>query len=79
MALIHHAVQMLKDTLLTPNFPIRELATAAEGKSGSDLKEICRNAAMLPVREFVRKADGDPELLARSQETVCACSCPSIR
>ena len=61
---------MLKDVPLAPNFPTRLLAEHARGKSGSDLKELCRNAAMLPVREFVRKANGDVSLLARGQEDV---------
>jgi ATPase family AAA domain-containing protein 1 len=61
---------MLKDVSLVPNFPIRVLAEYSKGKSGSDLKELCRNAAMLPVRELVRKARGDVTLLARGQEEV---------
>ncbi|TFY81775.1 hypothetical protein EWM64_g2236 [Hericium alpestre] len=59
---------MLKDMPLEPNFPMRNLAEYSEGLSGSDLKELCRNAAMLPVREFVRKAGGDVSVLAKSQE-----------
>ncbi|KAH9018131.1 ATPase [Lactarius hengduanensis] len=59
---------MLKDVQLSPNFPIRALAEYSRGKSGSDLKELCRNAAMLPVRELVRQAKGDVALLARSQD-----------
>ena len=62
---------MLKDVPLAPNFPIRILAEYSKGKSGSDLKELCRDAAMLPVRELVRKVHGDVTLLARSQEEVC--------
>ncbi len=38
------AVQEPRDALL------RRLASACEGLSGSDMKELCRNAAMLPVR-----------------------------
>ena len=49
---------------------MRDLAEASRGKSGSDLKELCRNAAMLPVRELVRQAKGDVELLARTQDEV---------
>ncbi|KAI0763538.1 ATPase [Trametes elegans] len=59
---------MLKDTPLAEGFSIRHLAEQAEGLSGSDLKELCRNAAMRPMREFMRQADGDPEKLARTQE-----------
>jgi len=40
------------------------------GKSGSDLRELCRNAAMLPVRELVRKANGDFARLAQGQKEV---------
>ena len=65
-----NASQMLKDVPLAPNFPMRDLAEASRGKSGSDLKELCRNAAMLPVRELVRQAKGDVELLARTQDEV---------
>jgi len=61
---------MLRDIPLAPNFPMRHLAEYAQGKSGSDLKELCRNAAMVPVRELVRKANGDVAVLARGQEEV---------
>ncbi|KAI0823984.1 ATPase [Trametes gibbosa] len=59
---------MLKDTLLAPNFSIRVLAEQADGLSGSDLKELCRNAAMRPMREFMRQADGDVDKLVKSQD-----------
>ena len=61
---------MLRDVPLAPGFPMRSLADRAMGKSGSDLKELCRNAAMVPVRELVRMANGDVALLARGQEEV---------
>ena len=61
---------MLKGVPLAPNFPMQILAEYSRGKSGSDLKELCRNAAMLPVRELVRQAKGDVTLLARSQDEV---------
>jgi SpoVK/Ycf46/Vps4 family AAA+-type ATPase len=64
---------MLKGVPLVPNFPMRAVAEYSRGKSGSDLKELCRNAAMLPVRELVRKAKGDVALLARSQDEVRMC------
>jgi SpoVK/Ycf46/Vps4 family AAA+-type ATPase len=64
---------MLRDVPLAPGFPMRFLAEYANGKSGSDLKEMCRNAAMLPVREFVRRANGDVKLLARGQQEVRLC------
>ncbi|KAI0629775.1 ATPase [Trametes polyzona] len=59
---------MLKDTPLAPGFSIRKLAEQAEDLSGSDLKELCRNAAMRPMREFIREADGDLEKLVQSQQ-----------
>jgi ATPase family AAA domain-containing protein 1 len=67
---------MLRDVPLAPGFPMRQLAEHAMGKSGSDLKELCRSAAMVPVRELVRKANGDVALLARGQEDVRLASFP---
>jgi len=32
-----------------------ELAQRTANFSGSDLKEVCRNAAMVPVREYMRE------------------------
>jgi SpoVK/Ycf46/Vps4 family AAA+-type ATPase len=64
---------MLKDIQVTPGFPMRVLAEYSRGKSGSDLKELCRNAAMLPVRELVRKANGDFARLAQGQKEVRLC------
>ncbi|CCM03726.1 uncharacterized protein FIBRA_05872 [Fibroporia radiculosa] len=59
---------MLKDTDLDKTFSLHRLAQESEGLSGSDLKELCRNAAMRPMREFIREAGDDRELLARCQE-----------
>ncbi|KAG1884136.1 hypothetical protein F4604DRAFT_1491157, partial [Suillus subluteus] len=42
---------MLKDTKLDPNLSLRILASQTTGFSGSDLHELCRNTAMVPVRE----------------------------
>ena len=36
------------------------LAERTEGFSGSEIKELCRNAAMLPMRELLREV-GDNE------------------
>jgi len=58
---------MLKDTPLEPNFPMRLLAQRSVGMSGSDLRELCRNAAMLPVREYVRATSTDQEALVKGQ------------
>ncbi|KAF2864425.1 AAA-domain-containing protein [Piedraia hortae CBS 480.64] len=35
------------------------LVNATKGMSGSEIKEICRDAAMVPVREYVRSLGGD--------------------
>lgn len=35
-----------------------EIAKETEGFSGSDLKEMCRDAALLCVRDFVHNNDG---------------------
>ncbi|GME80957.1 unnamed protein product [Ambrosiozyma monospora] len=37
------------------DFEISELVDITEGLSGSDLKELCRNAAVNSTREFIRK------------------------
>ncbi|KAK0503665.1 P-loop containing nucleoside triphosphate hydrolase protein [Armillaria luteobubalina] len=58
---------MLKDTSLAPNFPLSLLAEKAENLSGSDLKEVCRNAAMMPVREYLKEHAGKDGDLAKAQ------------
>ncbi|KAF9450539.1 ATPase [Macrolepiota fuliginosa MF-IS2] len=58
---------MLKDTQLAQGFSMTTLADLTESHSGSDLRELCRNAAMVPVREFMRGAEGNEELLAKGQ------------
>ncbi|GIK07841.1 hypothetical protein Aspvir_003510 [Aspergillus viridinutans] len=52
---------ILKDTKVDrENFDVHYLVKAMAGMSGSDIKEACRDAAMVPVRELIRqkKADG---------------------
>ncbi|KAK2465282.1 hypothetical protein APHAL10511_002636 [Amanita phalloides] len=58
---------MLKDTKLSPEFPMNKLAILTEGLSGSDLRELCRNAAMVPVREYVRSSSINQEMLEKHQ------------
>ncbi|KAJ6624359.1 ATPase [Mycena sp. CBHHK59/15] len=58
---------ILKDTPLAPAFSMAALAELSSGQSGSDLREMCRNAAMVPVREYVRGTKGDKELLELGQ------------
>jgi len=45
----------LRDQNLADDVDIAELAVKSEGYSGSDLKELCKLAAMAPVRELLRK------------------------
>lgn len=46
---------ILKDTKLDSElFDIEYLTRVTAGMSGSDIKEACRDAAMVPVREFIR-------------------------
>jgi ATP-dependent 26S proteasome regulatory subunit len=58
---------MLKGTKLSPDFSFETLADQADGLSGSDLRELCRNAAMVPVREFMRSTSDDHETMAKGQ------------
>lgn len=53
---------MLKDIKLASNFSIDTLVRKTHGLSGSDLKETCRNAAMVPVREYMRSHQVDGQL-----------------
>ena len=62
---------MLSDTPLSPELSLETLAIRTAGMSGSDLKELCRDAAMIPVREFLKESGGSREVLEkRSQEEV---------
>ena len=46
---------ILKDTKIeASNFDIDYLAKVTAGMSGSEIKEACREAAMIPVREMIR-------------------------
>ncbi|KAL4869393.1 hypothetical protein BDV12DRAFT_84447 [Aspergillus spectabilis] len=52
---------VLKDTKIDrQNFDLHYLVKTMAGMSGSDIKEACRDAAMVPVRELIRqkKAQG---------------------
>ena len=52
------------------SFDLADLSKKTSGYSGSDLKELCRNAAMVPMREFMRSAGTHPELLAQAEDSV---------
>ncbi|KAI1434686.1 P-loop containing nucleoside triphosphate hydrolase protein [Xylaria sp. CBS 124048] len=47
---------LLKDTRKDPgNFNLDYIASITAGMPGSDIKEACRDAAMVPVREYIRE------------------------
>ncbi|KAI2635045.1 P-loop containing nucleoside triphosphate hydrolase protein [Xylaria nigripes] len=47
---------ILKDTKRDPtHFNADYIASVTAGMSGSDIKEACRDAAMVPVREYIRE------------------------
>ncbi|CZT08285.1 probable ATPase family AAA domain-containing protein 1 [Rhynchosporium agropyri] len=47
---------ILKDTKTDPgHFDLEYLTRVMAGMSGSDIKEACRDAAMVPVREFIKE------------------------
>ncbi|KAI0036267.1 P-loop containing nucleoside triphosphate hydrolase protein [Vararia minispora EC-137] len=58
---------MLKDFDLAPDLPLGRLADCTTRFSSSDLKELCRNAAMVPIRELYRDSGGNVEALKASQ------------
>ncbi|KAJ3371736.1 hypothetical protein GGF31_002715 [Allomyces arbusculus] len=45
---------LLKDTVLAGDFDMEDVVNKTLGYSGSDLKELCREAVMIPVRERLR-------------------------
>jgi ATPase family AAA domain-containing protein 1 len=49
---------LLKKASLASDFDLDRLIAVTEGCSGSDIKEMCRNAAMIPLREYL-KIHGD--------------------
>ena len=49
---------LLKKASLASDFDLDRLIAVTEGYSGSDIKEMCRNAAMIPLREYL-KIHGD--------------------
>ncbi|KAI5996019.1 ATPase [Pisolithus orientalis] len=56
---------MLKGTRLDPSFSMRALAAQTTGFSGSDLRELCRNAAMVPIRHCMRTMAFDGETMKK--------------
>ena len=55
---------VLKDTRIDKDhFDLEYLVRVTAGMSGSDIKEACRDAAMIPVREFIRRRKSAGSLL----------------
>lgn len=46
---------VLHGTKRDPSFDLDYVAQVTAGMSGSDIKEACRDAAMVPVREYIRE------------------------
>lgn len=46
---------VLGETKRDPDFDLDYIARVTAGMSGSDIKEACRDAAMVPVREYIRE------------------------
>ncbi|OJA11899.1 hypothetical protein AZE42_07650 [Rhizopogon vesiculosus] len=59
---------MLKETKLDSQISLSLLAAQTTGFSGSDLRELCRNAAMVPVRECMRAMEHDEEALNKVEK-----------
>ena len=70
--ILNYFAKTLRDTKLAPKFPMDELATQTADLSGSDLKELCRNAVMTPVREYLRSQGGNTAMLEKGHSEVCA-------
>ena len=59
---------MLNDVPKNAHFSTDELVRKTDGFSGSDLRELCRAAAMVPVREVLRSKGGQ-ESVERARKT----------
>ena len=56
---------VLQDTKTDPeNFDVDYVSKITAGMSGSDIKEACRDAAMAPVREYMRQHRGQERRMA---------------
>jgi SpoVK/Ycf46/Vps4 family AAA+-type ATPase len=49
----------------SPTFDINALVRMSAGMSGSDIKEACRDAAMVPIREYIRNAKSSGKNMSR--------------
>jgi SpoVK/Ycf46/Vps4 family AAA+-type ATPase len=66
--------QILKDFELADDFPFNRLAECTPRFSSSDLKELCRNAAMIPVREMIRQTGGNVAMMKEEHGKVRRCA-----
>lgn len=52
---------LLKNSSLESSLSIQEIAECSKGYSGSDLKEMCKSAAFVPIQELIRAHTGRVE------------------
>jgi SpoVK/Ycf46/Vps4 family AAA+-type ATPase len=65
---------ILRDVKLENNFDFNQLARMTENFSGSDIKELCRNTAMIPIHEYMRN---NPLDQVKDLELSPSDSCPA--
>jgi SpoVK/Ycf46/Vps4 family AAA+-type ATPase len=58
---------LLKNTLLEQGLTVQEIAECSKGYSGSDLKEMCKSAAFVPIQELIRSHKGSVQDLDLSE------------
>ncbi len=56
------AITILKHERLAPDIDLDQLAKITEGFSGSDLRELCRTAAVYGMRDSLKNTTEDPQL-----------------
>lgn len=61
---------LLKDSPIDPEFNLNQLVHNTAGLSGSDLKELCRDAAMNAMREYIKKNFKDGQKLNNEEVKV---------
>jgi SpoVK/Ycf46/Vps4 family AAA+-type ATPase len=67
--------KMLRDIELDPTLDVELLAASTQGYSGSGLKELCRAAVSVPVREQMKRLKGKTaEELKTHKSEVSPCS-----
>lgn len=60
----------LKEINLESGFDFAKIARLTDGFSGSELKELCRNAAMIPVQEYMAAHQDDLDLLSQDKSQI---------